>query len=114
MGFDVKRDLTVGVSSLVSAWIAMKAHNAWHASFGTSQASIIAITALLAFGASFGYDLWIYLTEKEFSKHVYYASIASTAAIHYLSHVYASTFTVVGDVVFWLFAIGTALQYYTS
>jgi hypothetical protein len=100
--------------SLISGYAAMKTHNAWHAAFGTGLGSILGITAILTLLAGAGYDLWITLTDIEFNKTIYYLTLASTAAVHYPSHYIATDFIVVGDIVFWLFTLGTAANYYLT
>jgi len=107
---------TVGaiLISVASGYGAMKLHNAWHTAFGTGLGSILGITAILTLLAGAGYDLWITLTDIDFNKTIYYLTLISTAVVHYASHYIATDFIVVGDIVFWLFTLGTAANYYLT
>jgi len=108
------KHIAVILISLITGYAAMKLHNAWHANFGTGMGSILGITAILTLLAGAGYDLWITLTDIDFNKTIYYLTLASTASVHYASHYIATDFIVVGDIVFWLFTLGTAANYYLT
>jgi len=104
----------VAGSSILSAYLAKRLHNAWHQSFGTGLGSILGITAILTLVAVLGYDLWLWLSDATFDKAVYYLSGASIAGLHLLAHYTQAGFIFAGQTVFWTFLVGTAIQYYLS
>jgi len=55
--------------------------------------------------------VWTLLTEVEYNYTIGALTFGSTAVVHYLSHGVLPSFEAVGGVVFWLFAVGTVLNY---
>jgi len=73
--------------------------------------SILGITAILSILAVAGYYVWTLLTEVELDYTIGALTLIGTGTVHYLSHGVLPSFEAVGGVIFWLFAVGTVLNY---